>query len=63
MEGRQVAHNAEQVLHEHGKSIDSLHEKLKADCRPEKQADLQRHVDEYQAAHKKFHDAALGCMN
>lgn len=58
-----MAHDPEQVLHEHGKSIDALHKELKANCKPEKEADLQRHVDEYKAAHKKFHDAALGCMN
>lgn len=58
-----MAHDVEQVLHEHSKSIDDVHQKLKENCKPGKEADLQRHVDEYKAANKKFHDAALGCMN
>lgn len=50
------------ALEAQGRSIDALHEKLAATPGIDK-ARLQQAVDKYKAAHKAFHDDALGCMN
>ena len=49
-------------LDAHAKSIDALHDKLAA--MPGVDEDrLRKATDKYKAAHKQFHDDALGCMN
>lgn len=50
------------ALEEHSRSIDGLHQKLAAVPGANKER-LQQAVDKYKAAHKAFHDDALGCMN
>jgi hypothetical protein len=49
-------------LDAHARSIDELHHKLAAMAGVDK-ARLQTAVDKYKAAHRQFHDDALGCMN
>jgi len=49
-------------LEAHGRSIDALHSKLAAMPGVDKDR-LQKATDKYKAAHKAFHDDALGCMN
>ncbi len=53
--------DATRALDEHGKSIETLHEKLAsiAGCDRER---LAKAVDKYKAAHQAFHDDALGCV-
>ncbi len=46
----------------HGASIDRLHRKLEAMPGVDKER-LQKAVETYKTAHRKFHDDALGCMN
>jgi len=53
---------AKQSLNEHAKAIDSLHHKLAALPGASKDR-LQHAVDKYKAAHQKFHDDALECIN
>jgi hypothetical protein len=53
---------AAQHLNAHAQSIDELHRKLAATPGADKER-LQKAVDKYKAAHKQFHDDALGCMN
>jgi hypothetical protein len=49
-------------LEAHGQSIDALQQKLAALPGVDK-AKLQHATDKYKAAHKTFHDDALGSMN
>ncbi|HUZ48558.1 MAG TPA: hypothetical protein VMW12_02320 [Candidatus Dormibacteraeota bacterium] len=49
-------------IDEHGKTIDQLHDKLEAIPDVDKEK-LEKVVETYKTAHKKFHDDALGCMN
>lgn len=56
------AQNAKQVLDEHARSIDTLHQKLAAMPGADKDR-LKDAVGKYKAAHKQFEDDALGCMN
>ena len=51
-----------QRINEHAKQIDELHKKLAAAAGVDKEK-LQKAVDKFKAAHKQFHDDALGCMN
>ncbi len=53
--------DATQALDAHGRSIDELHKKLAATpgCDTGR---LAAAVDKYKAAHKVFHDDALGCV-
>jgi hypothetical protein len=51
-----------QRVAEHAKQIDELHRKLAATAGVDKEK-LQKAVDKFKAAHKQFHDDALGCMN
>lgn len=53
---------AARTLDAHARSIDELHRKLAETPGVDKER-LQRAADKYQAAHKQFHDDALGCMN
>ncbi len=53
---------AARTLDAHARSIDALHEKLAATPGMDKNR-LQQATDKYKAAHKTFHDDALGCMN
>lgn len=54
--------NAQQVLDDHGRSIDALHEKLAAMPGADKER-LKEAVTKYKTAHRQFQDDALGCMN
>lgn len=54
--------DAARALEAHGNTIDVLHEKLAAQPGCDT-AQLQKAVDTYKAAHQKFTDDALGCMN
>ena len=49
-------------IYAHGESIDQLHRKLAAMPGVDKEK-LEKVVETYKTAHKKFHDDALGCMN
>ena len=53
---------AEQALNAHARAIDALHQQLAAIPGVDK-AKLAQAVDTYKAAHRVFHDDALGCMN
>jgi hypothetical protein len=53
---------AARTLDAHARSIDALHQKLAAMPGVDK-ARLQQAADKYKAAHRAFHDDALGCMN
>jgi hypothetical protein len=53
---------AARSLDAHAQSIDALHDKLAAMPGVDKNR-LQQAADTYKAAHQKFHDDALGCMN
>lgn len=53
---------AARALEAHGQTIDALHAKLAAQPGVDTQR-LQQAVDTYKAAHQKFTDDALGCMN
>jgi hypothetical protein len=57
-----IKDEATRSLDEHAQSIDRLHAKLASTPGIDK-ARLQQAVDKYKAAHKAFHDDALGCMN
>jgi predicted lipoprotein len=52
----------EDAFHAHAKSVEALHETLKAHCKPEKSAELQRHVEAFKEASQKLHDGGLACM-
>jgi hypothetical protein len=52
---------ATSALEAHGQSIDELHRKLAALPGCDRQR-LAAAVDKYKAAHKVFHDDALGCV-
>ena len=54
--------DAAQAIDDHGRAIDALHDKLAATPGADKDR-LRQVVDKYKAAHKVFHDDALGCMN
>jgi hypothetical protein len=53
---------ASRHLSAHAASIDALHQKLAAIPGADT-ARLQQAADKYKAAHKAFHDDALGSMN
>jgi len=58
-----MTHNeAATYIDAHGKAIDQLHSKLEAMPGVDKER-LEKVVETYKTAHKKFHDDALGCMN
>ena len=54
--------DARQVLDDHKRSIDTLHQKL-AEVPGADKHRLEEAVGKYKAAHKQFEDDALGCMN
>jgi len=53
---------AEQQLAAHAKALDDLHQNLSGLQGMDKEK-LQQAAAKYKAAHRAFHDDALGCMN
>lgn len=53
--------DATRSLEAHERSIDELHKRLAATPGINKER-LAKAVDKYKAAHKAFHDDALGCV-
>jgi hypothetical protein len=57
-----MTHEVEEAFSAHAKSIDTLHDALKAHVKPGKESVLEQHIADLKAAHAKVHDGGQDFM-